>query len=336
MAARSTFKISDDVRDVLARSTITATSVTLPEQLEPALYRQVNKALMGAGGKWDRKAKAHVFDRDPREVLGLAVETGQARNLRTEFQAFYTPDALADRVVAATGMAQHPDVLSWKAGKFVSNLLVLEPSIGAGALAAAVMRATAGNAFVTGVDIDEMACKSAVARMVAERKARKGKFVVSSYDGPPRWQGDDYSIWQADFLKMSRKDSHGFDYIVTNPPFAKGAYIKHIIRAWDFLDDGGTLAAITWPGWQTGTTKPEVAFRELVEAHKVLVEDIAPGTFEHTDMPTVLVVLRKPAPPEEPDEDPLPVAPAATTAQTTLFGEEPTPTGKRRKAAAPA
>jgi len=31
MAARSTFKISDEVRDVLARSTITATSVKLPD-----------------------------------------------------------------------------------------------------------------------------------------------------------------------------------------------------------------------------------------------------------------------------------------------------------------
>jgi hypothetical protein len=49
-------------------------------------------------------------------------------------------------------------------------------------------------------------------------------------------------------------------------------------------------------------TKLNVEFRELVETHKVLVEDIPGGTFEHTDMPTVLVVLRKPAPPAEDDE----------------------------------
>jgi hypothetical protein len=65
MAARSTFKISDEVRDVLARSTITATSVKLPDgQLERKLYEAVNKALEGAGGRWDRKSKTHLFDRD--------------------------------------------------------------------------------------------------------------------------------------------------------------------------------------------------------------------------------------------------------------------------------
>ena len=91
MAARSAFHITDTVRDVLARSTITATSLTLPEQLDRKTYDAVNKALSGAGGRWDRKAKAHVFNRDPREVLGLAVETGKATNVRTKLQAFYTP-----------------------------------------------------------------------------------------------------------------------------------------------------------------------------------------------------------------------------------------------------
>ena len=101
MAARSAFHITDTVRDVLARSTITATSLTLPEQLDRKTYDAVNKALSGAGGRWDRKAKAHVFNRDPREVLGLAVETGKATNVRTKLQAFYTPALLADRVIAA-------------------------------------------------------------------------------------------------------------------------------------------------------------------------------------------------------------------------------------------
>ena len=50
MPARTTFKISDAVRDVLARSVITATSVRLPPgQLNRKLYEQVNKTLEGAG-----------------------------------------------------------------------------------------------------------------------------------------------------------------------------------------------------------------------------------------------------------------------------------------------
>ena len=131
MAARTTFEISDEVRDVLARSTITATSVKLPSgQLERKLYEAVNKALEGAGGRWDRKSKAHLFDRDPREVLGLAVETGKAVNLRTKLQAFYTPPELAEKMVAASGIANHRAVVRARANDRFGRPLVLEPSVG--------------------------------------------------------------------------------------------------------------------------------------------------------------------------------------------------------------
>jgi hypothetical protein len=49
MSARVSFKVSDEVREVLARSTITPTSVKLPDgQLERKLYESVNKVLAGA------------------------------------------------------------------------------------------------------------------------------------------------------------------------------------------------------------------------------------------------------------------------------------------------
>lgn len=64
------------MRDVLARSTITATSVKLPEgQLERKLYEQVNKALAGSGGRWDRKSGTHAecLTRIAVEVLRAAM-----------------------------------------------------------------------------------------------------------------------------------------------------------------------------------------------------------------------------------------------------------------------
>ena len=288
MAASPTFKISDAVRDVLARSTITATSVKLPdEQLERKLYEAVNKALEGAGGKWNRSKKVHVFERDPREILGLAVETGKATNVRTALQAFYTPDALADRVVAATGIANDPVVVKARSGKPAGRPVTLEPSIGEGAIALALVRATGGHVAIDACDIDP----------VAIGKARHK--VAAAYLAAGHRDTGLMRVYEMDFLKGSVREAIRYDYIVMNPPFAKGADIKHVTHAFAMLDDGGVLAAIMWPRWREADTAAAKAFRELYASANGSCEDIAAGTFEHTDMPTVLVVLRKPAPPEE-------------------------------------
>ncbi|MBC2594905.1 RsmD family RNA methyltransferase [Ruficoccus amylovorans] len=113
--------LTNDVRAVLERSTITADSLTLPpQQLDRKLYEAVNKVLVAAGGKWNRSAKAHVFASDPRECLGLALKSGKVTSKKQKLQAFYTPADLAARVVTLAD---------------VSGCTVLEPSAGAGALA---------------------------------------------------------------------------------------------------------------------------------------------------------------------------------------------------------
>lgn len=282
MAARSNFKLSDEVRDVLARSTITATSVALPpETLERKLYEAVNKALEGAGGKWDRKSKTHVFTRDPRETLGLAVETGQALNLRTKLQAFYTPPDLAERMVAATGIANHRDVVRACAGDRFARPLALEPSVGEGALAVALIKAAAGQVALTACDTDEVALKVAEPAIVAAYKAAGVK--------APTCQ-----VHACDFLRISAHDSVRYDFIIMNPPFTGGADMTHVMHAWKLLAEGGVLVALTSPAWRTSNTKAAIAFRDFVLIHNTLVEDIPAKTFEHTDIATVLVVLRKP------------------------------------------
>lgn len=288
MAASSTFKISDDVRDVLARSTITATTVALPDgQLERKLYEQVNKALEGAGGKWNRSKRVHVFERDPREALGMAVETGKATNVRTALQAFYTPEALAERVVRAVGISEDDRVVRARSGHATARPLALEPSVGDGALAVALIKAAGGHVFLTSCDIDPVATAAAKPRLIAAYRAAKQSAELAASVAT--------QVHTHDFLKTSLKDSVAFDYIVMNPPFAKGADMKHVTHAYKLLAAGGRLAAIMWPGWQTAQTKAAEAFRELVEAASGTVEDIEAGTFEHTGVATVLVVLRKPA-----------------------------------------
>lgn len=57
----------------------------------------------------------------------------------------------------------------------------------------------------------------------------------------------------------------------------------------------GTL--VFTPAWKTANTKAAVAFRDFVAIHNTAVEDIPPGTFKHTDIATVMLVLRKPESP---------------------------------------
>lgn len=268
MAARSTFKISDEVRDVLARSTITATSVKLPDgQLERKLYEQVNKALAGSGGRWDRKSGTHLFDRDPREALGMAVETGKATNVRTKLQAFYTPPTLAARVVDAANLE--------------SGARVLEPSIGDGALARAICDALGNDCEIVGYDIDDVAIGKA-------RASLNGKAIVSNYDF--------LAVECTPGGAQAGSNIRPVDAVVMNPPFTGGADMAHVTHAWGFVKPGGTLVAIMSPGWRTAKTKAAIEFRKLIATAVVSdVEDIDAGTFEHTDIATVMLTLRKPA-----------------------------------------
>lgn len=263
MAARLTFKVPDEVRDILTRSTITATSVKLPDgQLDRKLYDAVNKVLAAAGGKWDRKSGTHKFTSDPREAMGLAVDKGEAVNKRTLLQAFYTPPALADRLVAALDL--RPSAIGPG---------ILEPSIGAAALALAAVRALGEQVRITGYEIDD-------STRIKAGLALQGRC----------WS----AVQTADFLTIEPTPS--FDAVLMNPPFSGGQDIAHVTHAIRFLRPGGRLAAIMWPGWQTARTKAAVAFRALLETmDEYDTEDISAGTFDDTNVRTVLLTLRAPS-----------------------------------------
>lgn len=145
--SRHEIHIPDPVLNVLRRSSIEASGdqfhLTLPpEQLERSLYVGVNKVLVAAGGRWNRSAKAHIFSKSPKEVLGLAVESGTILDKKKALQAFYTPQDIARRMVRVSGLMP-----GWK---------VLEPSAGSGAIASAA-REVGGD--VTCVEIDPDAAR---------------------------------------------------------------------------------------------------------------------------------------------------------------------------------
>jgi predicted RNA methylase len=114
-------KIDQDVLDVLQKCTITENTVVLPGQMDRKLYMKVDKVLNAAGGKWNRKVGAHVFSQDPRAALELGMETGEVQNETKVKQQFFTPTALAQKIIAIA--------------KIKKRERVLEPSAGSGALA---------------------------------------------------------------------------------------------------------------------------------------------------------------------------------------------------------
>ena len=116
----ATVAIKPEVLEVLNRSDISDKVLKLPdEQLDRKVYLDVAKTIKLAGGKWNTKAQGFLFDKDPREKLGMALKKGAIVDDKKRRQAFYTPAAVAAE------LAEHADVTGFTG---------LEPSAGSGSL----------------------------------------------------------------------------------------------------------------------------------------------------------------------------------------------------------
>lgn len=118
-------KIVSDVLDVLQECTVSGKTLYLPAR-QLANYKAVDKVLQLLGGKWNRKAKGHIFDEDPAEAIDRALLTGEVVDRQKQYQFFETPAALADKMVAMVDIQEGQSVL--------------EPSAGRGAIVRAVQR----------------------------------------------------------------------------------------------------------------------------------------------------------------------------------------------------
>ncbi len=260
----ATFTVSEEVKDILKRSTITENRVVLPpEQLDRKLYEAVNKALVAAGGKWNRKEKAHLFSRDPREQLGLTIETGKAENRKQKLQAFYTPPELAERVADLASRAFPGNTLVTRS--------VLEPSAGHGTLVQAVL--DRGSRNVTCIEKD-----------------------LEAVEVLERLQKDQPGIFQVHYGDFIASKWLRYDAVVMNPPFTRNQDIDHVTHA--LLHFKTVLVAIMSPTWQTKTTKKAKAFRERLESYDWEIEEVPAGTFKKsgTDVATVILVVKKEQP----------------------------------------
>lgn len=248
--------VDNDTLAILAQLQV-AGNVVLghPTQLDRKLYVKVNAALEAIGGKWDRKAKGHVFAEDPAGRLADVVATGSYTCPRLNGY-FPTPAPLAlklaQEVVAAVGQGAS----------------YLEPSAGDGALARALVSLDVDRKRVLCVELDG---------------GRADQLVGHGFD-----------VVRGDFLSLpdSVLLAQPVDAVLMNPPFNGGADARHLDLALDYLRPGGCLRAIVSAGVIFRETAIHRRVRERVTALGGWWEHLPDGTFSEAGTEVRTAVVR--------------------------------------------
>lgn len=112
-----TKKINDVTLAILSRVTVEGNNILLTcGQLDRKQYQAVDEVIKNIGGKWNRKAKAHVFQDNPTDKLEHVLLTGEITKPE-KFGYFPTPAKLAQQVVALAEISQDHAVLEPSAGQ---------------------------------------------------------------------------------------------------------------------------------------------------------------------------------------------------------------------------
>lgn len=190
-------KIADNILDILGECRTESNTLYLPEgQLDRATYQAVNKVLESIGGKWNRKAKGHIFtDGDPAELLDNVILAGEITDLKKQYQFFPTPRPIAERMCE---LAELDDTCT-----------VLEPSCGKGDLADVIF--DAGVKQVCGLELNPD----------MEQYLSKKPYTV---------------LTGVDFLQYVKDTTKEWSRIVMNPPFSRQQDIDHILTSYVKLD----------------------------------------------------------------------------------------------------
>jgi predicted RNA methylase len=232
-------------REILALADIDGTNLRLTGQLSRPDYVTVNKAIEALGGKWNRKAAAHVFADDPAEAIGQFLDGGPlAPPARTAEGYVPTP-----AVIAASVLEDYSRV-----GELPAGSCVLEPSAGDGPFVRAI---TAANPYVAVVAVEPN--KQRLAKVEECHRVRR---VAGTLE---------------DFAAAT---TERFDAVVMNPPFAVPGqptiWIDHVRLAFDLLADGGRLVAIVPAGLKFRVDRRHQEMRAFVDEHggfEMLPED---------------------------------------------------------------
>lgn len=248
-------KVSNDVLNVLAKAQMDAGRLVLVGQLDRKLYTAANAVLEAAGGKWDRKAKAHVFQVDAADAMEQIMQTGEVTLIRTiqqDYGYFPTPTPVVARLLEIADIEP--------------GMRILEPSTGKGAIA--------------------YPC-AALGAIVDCYEVLEANFVALAGDpklGPVR---------HMDFLTQAPEVV--YDRVVMNPPFSKQADIKHVTHALKFLKPDGLLVSVMSASVTFRDNKLTQDFRDLIRARGGDIEALDDGTFKESGTMVRTVICSIPA-----------------------------------------
>lgn len=253
--------VKPEILDILRQGKSESNLYYLPNlRLDRKMYVAINEVLERIGGKWNKKAKAHVFDEvDPAQLLDLIFQTGEMPP-KNPTAFFPTPRILIDEVLHISNDTRR----------------ILEPSAGKGNIAEAVQ------SYCQRHDLSAVLDCCEIVPQFREVLRKKGFHLVD----------------EPDFLQY--QPGPVYDQIIMNPPFAlEGdvlAYITHIIHAWSLLVPGGRLDAFAPSGAAFREDRRVKEFRALIEQHGSL-RTLDGGSFKEsgTGVNTVLISMHKPA-----------------------------------------
>jgi len=247
-------QIEEDVLKVLSTVDIDGNNVRITAQIDRKLYLSVNKVLERIGGKWNRKAKAHVFDTDPTELLDIVINSGML-DPKVKTGYFPTPPEIVDRMI---------DLIDFK-----PKQNVLEPSAGQGAILDRIKPHLLKNHSLVLV----------FETLQENIKILEEKGYIS--------EGDFLKFAEKNIGILD------YARIIMNPPFERQADIDHVTAAYGLLAPGGVLVTIMSAGVLFRENKKSVEFRErIMEPHGTYLDRLPAGAFKESGTMVNTILLR--------------------------------------------
>ena len=248
--------IEKEVLEVLSTVEIDGVNVRITENLDRKLYLAVNKVLDRIGGKWNRKAKAHVFENNPTERLNVVIEYG-VLDPKVKTGYFPTPPLVVERMIELAEL-EH-------------GHLILEPSVGQGHIADEICK----EIKIEPKDIT-------VCEILPENN------VILEEKGYLN-EGDFF-----EFAEKCKELNIKFDRILMNPPFELQKDLLHVTTAYNLLKEKGILISVMSSGITFRNNQKTKDFRENFLDYAE-IEQNPEGSFKPsgTMVNTILVKLVK-------------------------------------------
>lgn len=255
-------RVATEIIGVLDDGRCEGNKFFLPSYLDRATYVKTDTVLKAAGGKWDKKAKAHLFDEPCESRIKDIIVTGEIV-VPQDFGYYPSPKAVVDRLVELAEL--HP------------RHKVLEPSAGRGAIAKGVSR------IARNVWCCELLKDNCDALNESRNRGEWGlaDSIVSNLD---------FLTTTASPVKLGK-----FDRVVMNPPFEKQHDILHVLHALTFLRPTGVLVSVMSASVTFRENKTTTSFYETVKAMggKLTIEKLPENSFREsgTGVNTVIVKI---------------------------------------------